>query len=194
MREFLSGAAGFIFTLGFIPYIIAILRGQTKPAKVSWLMWAALDSITLAGMLSAHTVNGQIIGAVAGAWIIVILAFVYGKPGWSTLDLGCFVGGIIGLVLWQVTKNPVAAIIMAQFSTFVVSFPTFKTAWSTPQHEDKTAWTIYWSSCVVTILTMPRLSWADSAQPVTFFVIESVVMYALFIRPKLVGQVMREAP
>lgn len=67
MKETLSVLAGLLFIAGFIPYIRAILRKETKPAKASWIIWASLDTITIAGMYAKDTVNGQILGAVIGA-------------------------------------------------------------------------------------------------------------------------------
>lgn len=60
----LTVIAGILFLEAFIPYILTIMRGETQPAKGSWLVWASLDSITITGMFFKHTVNGQIIGAV----------------------------------------------------------------------------------------------------------------------------------
>lgn len=66
-RSVLSLLAGVLFVAGFVPYIRAIVRGQTKPAKASWIIWATLDTITIAGMYAKDAVNGQILGAVLGA-------------------------------------------------------------------------------------------------------------------------------
>ncbi len=170
MKEALSVAAGILFIIGFVPYIRAILHGA-KPAKASWLIWASLDTITLAGMYAKNTVNGQIIGAVIGAWIIAGLALKHGTAGWTKLDKFCLGGAVIGILLWQGFSSPVLGIVTSVSVVFLGSFPTFVSAWKDNSRENKLAWTIFWASCVCAVIAIPRWTLADTAQPITFFVI-----------------------
>ena len=93
----LTVIAGVLFIIGFVPYIRAIVRKETKPTTASWLIWATLDTITLAGMFFKNAVNGQIIGAVLGAWVVVVLALIYGTRGWTKLDKYCLGGAVLGV-------------------------------------------------------------------------------------------------
>lgn len=179
-----SIVAGLLFLAAFVPYIRAIVRGDTKPAKASWIIWATLDSITIAGMFAKHTVNGQILGAVLGAWTVAFLAIKHGKPGWTKLDKFCLGGAVLGIVLWQVFSNPVLGIMTSLSVVFLGSFPTFASAWHNPAQEDRTAWTIFWLSCVAAMLAIPAWTLADAAQPITFTVIESTMVYILFLKPQ----------
>lgn len=176
--------AGILFLVAFIPYIRAILKKQTKPAKASWLIWATLDSITFAGMLVKHTLNGQMLGAIVGAWMVAILALKYGKPGWSKLDKFCLGGAFIGIALWQLSGNPVVGMSISLALVFIGAFPTFKTAWNHPEEEDRTAWLIYWLSCVFALIAIPAWTIADAAQPIVFTVIETVMVYLTWIRSR----------
>lgn len=184
LAQQIAGAlSGLVFFTAFVPYIRAILKKETQPAKESWLIWASLDSITLAGMVAATTLNGQIIGAVVGAWAIAILSFRYGKKGWNRLDVFCIVGAITGIGLWWWYENPVLGIVVSNVIVFIAAFPTFKTAWKEPEKEDLVAWTMYFISCVLALFAIPAFTLGDIAQPLTFFVIESVMMILLW-RPR----------
>jgi len=184
IQSVLSVVAGLLFLAGFVPYIIAIFRGETKPAKASWVIWASLDTITLVGMYASTAVNGQIVGAMLGGWVVVALGIKYGKPGWTKLDVFCLVGAVIGIVLWQVFSNPVLAILTSQCVVFIGSIPTFVSAWQDPSKEDRTAWTIFWLSCVAAVISIPSWTLQDAAQPITFFTIECVMMYLLYLKPR----------
>ncbi len=184
IQSILSVVAGLLFLAGFVPYIIAIVRGETKPAKASWVIWASLDTITLVGMYVSNAMNGQIIGAMLGAWVVVALAIRYGKPGWTKLDAFCLVGAVVGIVLWQTFSNPVLAILTSQCVVFIGSIPTFVSAWHDPSKEDRTAWTIFWLSCVAAVIAIHSWTLQDAAQPVTFFTIETVMMYLLYLRSR----------
>lgn len=187
--QFLSALSGIVFVMAFVPYIRAILRGETKPQKASWIIWATLDSITLAGMVAKNSVNGQIVGAIIGAWAVAALAMRFGKPGWTSLDKFCLGGAALAIVLWQVFDSPVIGLATSLTATFIGSIPTFKNVWSKPEEEDKTAWTLYWISCVLAVIAAPSWMLADAAQPLTFFAIESVVMSLIFIKPRLMPAV-----
>lgn len=182
IKSVLSVVAGFLFVGGFVPYIKAILRGETKPAKASWIIWTSLDLTLLAGMIAENTVNGQIVGAVAGAMIVIGLTMKYGTAGWTRSDIRCLIGAILGITLWLIFKNPNFGILMSCGVAFVGSFPTFISAWEDPSREDKIAWTIFWISCVCAMFAIPHLTLADVAQPVTFFLIETIMMFILYVR------------
>lgn len=174
----LSGA---LFLGAFVPYIIAIWRGFTKPSLVTWLVWAGLDYIVVAGMLAQETLNGQILGACAGATAVVVLALWRGTTKWSKLDVFCLASAVLGVVLWQMAGNPNIAILTSAATALIASIPTFVSAWNDPSRENKTAWTIFWVSCVVALLAVPAWDVANAAQPVTFTIIETTMMYLLFL-------------
>lgn len=187
IREILSVAAGMLFFFAYIPYIRGILAGVTKPAKASWIIWASLDTITIAGMYVQGAINGQMIGAVAGSWIVVAFALKYGTPGWTKLDKFCLIGAIAGIVLWKLFSNPTLGILTSLSVVFLGSIPTFVSAWNDPNKEDKLAWTIFWASCICAILAIPKFTFDDAAQPVTFFLIETIMMYILYVRPQRIA-------
>ncbi|HBO17111.1 MAG: hypothetical protein UR69_C0002G0235 [Candidatus Moranbacteria bacterium GW2011_GWE2_35_2-] len=184
LKSILSVISGVLFVAGFVPYIIAILRGETKPAKASWIIWASLDYIVLAGMIAEKTVNGQILGAVIGATIVIGLAMKYGASGWTRTDKFCLIGAMLGISLWMIFKNPTFGIMTSCIVAFIGSFPTFISAWKDPSKENRLAWTIFWISCVCAMIAIPRMTFADAAQPTTFFLIESVMMYILYFRAR----------
>jgi len=139
-------------------------------------------------MYVQHSINGQIIGAVSGAWIIVILALKYGATGWTRLDKFCLIGAVSGIVLWKTFNSSNLGIITNAIVTFIGAIPTFVSAWKDPNKEDKLAWTIYWLSCVCAMLAIPRLTFEDVCQPLSFFLIESTMMFLLYIKPRLKKQ------
>lgn len=183
VQNVLSVIAGVLFIVGFIPYIRAILVGTTKPAKASWIIWASLDTITIAGMCVQNSLNGQIFGAVAGAWIVVALALKYGSSGWNWLDKFCLMGAVLGIILWKAFDSPTFGIITSNSVVFLGSIPTFVSAWKDPNKEDKLGWTIFWVSCICAVAAIPKFTFDDAVQPIIFCLIETIMMYLLYIKP-----------
>lgn len=135
-------------------------------------------------MIAEHTVNGQIIGAVIGATIVIGLAMKYGTPGWTKTDKFCLGGALLGIALWLAFNNPSFGIITSCAVAFLGSIPTFLSAWKDPNREDKLAWTIFWISCICAVIAIPQWNLANAAQPITFFSIESIVVFILYFRSK----------
>ncbi len=181
-RTILSAISGALVVAAFVPYIRAILRKETKPAKVSWLIWSCLETITVAGMFAKHAINGQIVGSAVGNWVVLILALKSGKAGWSILDKLCLGGGVLAIVLWKTLDNPTLAIIMSLSGVFIASVPTLVSAWHNPKNESRAAWTINWASCVLTTLAIPAWNVENVIQPAVFMVVNIAMMFLLWGR------------
>lgn len=185
MKAAISVAAGIVFLVGFLPYIYSILRKGAQPAKASWIIWATIDTITIAGMYFKDALNGQMVGVIIGGWVVAVLSLKYGKAGWTLLDKLSLAGAALGIALWLVFSDPVLAIVTSLAVCSIGSVPTFVSAWKDPSKEDKAAWTLFWISCILAVIAIPKTSIQDVAQPVTFLTIETIMMFILYIRPAL---------
>lgn len=184
VKDVFSICGGIFAVAGFIPYIRAIILKETKPAKATWVIWVTLDTITFFGMYAKHALNGQMIGIEIGVWVVVVLAIKYGERGWTILDKSCLVGALVGIILWLAFDSPVLGIMMSLSIIFLGSIPTFASAWKDPSRENKLGWVIYWFSCVFTLAALPGWTLEDAAQPIIFFLIDTVMIYILFVRPQ----------
>lgn len=185
MTALLSLTAGILYVVGYIPYIHSILKGTTKPVLSSWLIFATLDIITIAGMLSKDVLSGQMIGATAGSGIIATLAFVRGTSGWKALDIVCVTGAVIGLLLWTFSGDATLSIFLNISVMFIGCIPTFVSAWKNPLHENKVTWLIQLVSCVLQVIAIPSWTLAGASQPIGFLLMESIMVYLVWVRPLL---------
>ncbi len=194
MKDAFSFLAGLLCIVGFIPYVLSIwltrhqplgTPGKAEPTKASWIVWALLDGITLAGMIAKRTTNGQIVGALVGSWVVVGLTLKYGKGGWTKLDIGCIASGIVGIALWATLKDPLLAIGVSLTVLFVGSIPTFISTWNNPGSESKSSWTIFWFSGVAAMFGIPHWTFEHAAQPLVFFAVQNIMLFLLYVRPWL---------
>ena len=176
--------SGVLFVWAFVPYIKAILKGVAKPQKSTWIIWGVLDTIILIGMLAKGTINGQILAAVVCAWSVVILSIKHGEPGWKMIDKICLLGAAIGVALWIILRNPVVGIVINSAVLLIGSVPTFVSAWRDPSREDRTAWTIFWVSCIFVFLGITKWDLANVSQPAIFFTVETIMVYILYIHAR----------
>lgn len=149
----------------------------------SWLIFATLDIITIAGMFSKGVLSGQIVGAATGSMIIAFLALRNGITGWNLLDIICLIGAVIGLLFWGFSGDATASIFISISVMFIGCIPTFVSAWKNPLHENKVTWLIQFISCILQILALTSWSVASAAQPVGFLLMETVMVCLVWIRP-----------
>lgn len=164
-----------------VPYIAAILRRQAQPVMATWLIWATLDTVTFLGMYAKGALNAQIIAVIGGAWCIALLSLKLGRPGWTRVDKLCLFGAAIAVALWAASGDAALALVTSLTATFLGAIPTFVSAWQDPRRENKVAWTIGTAACIGAMFAVPRWTIADAAQPITFFLIQIVMVYILYV-------------
>ncbi len=174
---------GMLFLIAFIPYIRSIFNGAT-PQKTTWIIWLCLESLTLSGMLSEGAYNGQIISAIIGDTVIIALIFIkHGGSKWTKLDVFCLLGGALGATLWAIFHDANIGIAAGLSTVIIGTFPTFRAVWKKPEAESKLAWLIWTISCVPTLATIPKWTFADAAQPVAFGIVNATMMILMYLRP-----------
>ena len=181
----LTSVAGLLYVAGYIPYIRAILHHTAKPMQSSWLIFAILDVIAIAGMYDKGVLNGQIIGALMGSSIVMSLSLFFGTSDWKKLDVMCMIGACTGLYFWWLTSNATIGIFISVAIMFVGCIPTFVSAWHHPQYENRTAWTLYFLSCILQLFAVSSWTFAGAVQPIGFAVMETIMMILLWVRPIL---------
>ena len=99
--EILGIIAGIFSFSAYLFYIVAILKGYTRPSRASWFIWAAIG-IILAVSYRASGAENTIWVAVSEAiapTMIAILAIKYGEGGAKPIDIFAFGGAIFSLLL-----------------------------------------------------------------------------------------------
>lgn len=183
MRSILSIVAGLVFIAGFFPYGYDVVKRNTVPIRTSWFIWAVTETVAAYGMYTKGTLTGQIAGSAAGSWVIALLSLHYGKREWDFWNKVCAGGAVIGVILCLVGE-PVLAIVASITCVCLASGLTIRSMLKDPSKESRVGWTFYWVSCLIAVPAIPRLTWEDALQPISFFVIDTYVMHILYIRPR----------
>ncbi len=180
--SFVASALSFLY---FVPYIITIFQGKTRPNRASWWIWSTNGAILCAGYAVAGGGNTlwALACAVFGQILIAILSLKYGEGGWNRFDRNCFIGAAIGLILWQHFNSPSIAIACSLLIDFIAALPTVKKCYHEPQTENFLAWAIYEIGSLLNLLTLSEWSLQLIAPPVYVFLINTTIVI-LLLRPK----------
>ena len=143
-RNIAGIAAGVLSLLVFVPYVRAVLRGEAKPARSTWIIWSF---VTLLLLTSYYEVGGG-----AANWIsladflaaaaISILSIKYGLGGWSRLDKICFAGCGLAVLVWYATGSALIALCATVFIDALGATATIVKTYHHPEHESALAWGI----------------------------------------------------
>ncbi|MCK4864657.1 MAG: hypothetical protein KAT06_04455 [Gammaproteobacteria bacterium] len=160
-KEIFSAIAIAITFIAFIPYILSIHQGKTKPHAFSWIIWA---SVTFIVFLATLTDKGG-----AGAWpigvsglITLYVAFLaYTKKSdriISNIDWLFFIVAMTSLPLWYFTSNPLWSVIILTTVDLLGFVPTFRKSYNHPYEEQLTFFNLMASRNLIVIVALENYS------------------------------------
>ena len=139
MIEYLILAVVIVTLLSALAYIRAMFKGNVKPNRISWLMWAIAPLIAAAASMSSGVgwVVVPVLMSGVSPLMIFMSSFLTAKAYWklSAFDYICGLLSGLALTLWYVTSEPNVAIAFAIASDALATVPTFTKAWRHPETE-----------------------------------------------------------
>ena len=144
----LTNIAGFISTAiavyCTIPYIIAILKGKTRPHQLSWLVFVIMNGIVF---FSQYFEGGRQSILIAltffiGSFIVFLLSLKYGTRDTSRWDKLLFGFALAAIALWFFTRSNVLAIWLTVLIDFAATTMMVLKVRADPHSEDPLPWAL----------------------------------------------------
>lgn len=186
MFYIIGALSGFIFIVGDIPYILDIIKGNTKPQRVTWLVFFILDLIYLVNQIALGA-KGSLILLLSWTLItllILILSIKNGVGGFAKLDIICLTGVVIGLILWWILKTPLASVICNILVSLVGYIPTLKKSYLKPWTETKISWFTASIAGLLGMWSVGKLDIKLLILPTYSFIMAFIVFIILYTRSK----------
>lgn len=156
MLQLFSIISAFLFLISYFFYIYSIFLKETKPQKVSWLIWATTDILILITLFLQKVSNFHLsLAATFGSVFIAFLSFKYGTKGWTKIDVVCLFLSGIGIILWFFFNNPLIALIILSLTQVIASIPTIAHLWHKPRDENLLSWGVFFVSAIFGMLAIP---------------------------------------
>lgn len=180
-------AAGILALASFVPYILAILRGETTPNRATWLIWTVVGimlGLSYHASGAAHTVWFAV-SYVVGPFIVLILSIKRGEGGWTKLDRSCLLTAGASAFLWWLSGSALFALCMNLVADAMGALPTVLKAYHRPESENRTAWTIGFIATVINLRAVEDWgSFSIAAYPVYMFLAVGAIAALLWFRPR----------
>jgi len=139
-------------------YLRAVWRGTAQPSVVSWGFWSITALIAFGVQLAKGAGPSAFVTLAIGlSPLAVCLTAVYKgvhKTKLTRLDKWCIVLTVIGILLWLISKNPMAALIMSILADVFSTIPTLVKGYRAPSTEHPLAYAISILGMVTALLTI----------------------------------------
>jgi len=184
IREALSILSAACATLGVLRYLRLMVWRDKRPERVSWFIWLAIDGTLTYQMYLAHTLNYQMMAAIAGTLIIALCTIPYGKRGVSWYDILTIGAAACGVYLWYKFDSNTVGIIMSGAVILLGCIPTCLSVWEDPSREDLKVWKAFLISSVFQITALSSWTFDDATQPIVFLASQMIVIFFIMIRSR----------
>lgn len=176
--------AGITALAALVPYILAILRGETKPNRATWWIWTVVGFMLGASYYSSganHTIWVPVSYIIAPI-IVAILSIKYGVGGWTRFDRYCLLGAGVSVVLWWMFSSPLVALLINLFIDLMGALPTIRKAYYEPESENFTAWVLNFAANTINLFAIERWTFAIAVYPIFMFTTCGLITTFIFIR------------
>lgn len=170
--------------ISFLPYFRDIYRGTTKPHPFSWLIWGLLDSTVFAAQV--------VKGAGAGSWamavtlvftfIIATISFRRGEKRITALDWLCLAGGLLGIIAWVFTNDPLNAVILVTITNAAAMIPTIRKSYLRPYEETMSMYALAVAKWIPALFAMESFTPANWLFPASLVFWNSALVILLIMR------------
>ena len=155
--------------IGSAGYIAETVRGNTKPNRVSWFLWALAPLIAFSAQISEGVGITSVMTFMVGfsPLAIFLASFINRNAYWqiTRFDIGCGLFSLAALALWAVTRTGNVAIVLSIAADGLATVPTLLKSWKRPETEDYRIFLYSTISAVITLLTLKSWDFAAYGFP-----------------------------
>ncbi len=161
LKEILSAIAIAITIGSFLPYLLSILRGKTKPHVFSWIIWGITTFVVFLAQLSDRGGAGAWPIGVSGIITIIVAVLAYRNKGDSSItrtDWLFLISALSALPFWYLTADPFWAVLILTTVDMLGFGPTLRKAYHHPFDEQALFYFLFAVRNVIAIMALENYS------------------------------------
>ncbi len=174
--------AAIIAAFSHILYVRAILKGETKPSRVTWFIWSILGIIVAASYYKSGARSTLWIPIGEAFWysLFFLLSIKFGVGGWTKIDRVAIVGAIFSGVVWYQTGSALVALLCGLGVDFMAAIPTVYKLFRNPDTEDRLAWVFTVVGSTLNLIAINQWSFSIVVYPAYMFIMNGFITLLLF--------------
>jgi len=170
--------------IGIASYIKETIKGNTKPNRVSWLMWAIAPIIASFAAM-ANGVEWAVLPVFMSGFaplLVFIASFVNKNSYWKLerFDYLCGLFSVLALILWAMTKNATIAIAFAIASDGFASIPTVIKLWKYKETETVDAYKAGLFNSLTSFFAIKTWNFSSYGFPIYLVTINIVFIFCFY--------------
>ena len=173
---------------GFIPYIVQILRKNTKPHAYTWLIWSITQGTALAGLIFGKAGLGSLAWSIGEVFVVAIffLTLKFGTKNITRKDTVVLFLALSAVVVWWQLHNPLLAVVMVTVIDLSGYFPSFRKTFQEPWSESAITWAMFALTSIFSILALSEYNWLTLPYLIMTSIANTVFVLIILIRKPLV--------
>lgn len=181
-RYFIAGilAAG-LSTVSFIPYVAAILRGETKPDRTCWLIWCVLSTLSGGSNLieGATTSLLFVSSQVFGTLVVCVLSIWFGSGQLLNKSNVTILGvATVGVGSWLLTETAVYGLVISIAVSALAGTRTVWKSYNAPTSENGRPWIMLLVASLFGMYSVGTQDWVLLAYPAYLAVLYATILMA----------------
>jgi hypothetical protein len=186
IKFYLGILAGVVSFVAYIIYFRSILKGHSKPNRITWWIWTFMGGVLALSYYASgarDTIWSPIVEFI-GPFITALFSIKYGEGGVvDKTDVFCLAGGVLSIVLWILTGNPIVALMLNIAIDQFALIPTIKKSFLRPEGESFWAWAGTGMGDLLNILAIDKIVFSIIVYPV-FMLIDDIIIVWLLRKEK----------
>ena len=189
-KEMMGWISLIVAVVSYVPYMVSIARGKTKPHAFSWIVWTIVLGITFAAQYADNAGPGAWATGVSAAIClpICIMALIWGERNITLGDWASFFSSLLAIPIWIMTKDALWAVILVTFIDAVAYYPTLRKSWDKPNDELIFKYLVTVAKFVFALLALDKISVITTLYPVVSIILEAAVVFVLAFRRHVLSQ------
>lgn len=187
--------AAIINLIGALLYAYSVVKGNTRPNRVTWFILSFAPMLAFAAMMfQGVTFRESLFTLMTGIspLIIFISTFFAKQPKWkiTKFDLTCGALSVLGLILWLILQEGNVAIVFAILADGLAFLPTLIKAFRYPESESPWAFMMGIVATTIALAVVTTYDFKHLAFPL--YILTADVLATLFIYFKLGKRIMKD--
>ena len=184
MRIILILLSSFLALVSPFIYAQAILKGKAKPHRTTRFVLLLITSLATASLFAQHDTVAIWLAAVSlfQSVLLFIFSIKYGMGGWGKIDILCLIVALLGIILWQTSKDPSLGLYASIAADCIGMVPALIKTYRFPKTEIWTSYAIDISAATLSLLAVKSFSLQQFSYPL-YLVIINLLMVIFVIRP-----------
>lgn len=168
-------------------YIKGILKGKVKPHRTTRLVLLLVTSLATISLIAQGDRVAVWLAAVSTlqSIFVFILSIKHGMGGWEKRDILCLLIALLGIFLWQTTKQPIIALFASIIADFTGMIPALIKTYNFPKTE---IWTFFILDAIagtLSLMAVESFTIEQISYPIYIALINLAMVIIIIIRPKL---------